>query len=396
MTAKGYELKFDFLSNPHVYFGPGRLTELPELAGTFGKRLLLITGTASLVNSRHWQPLQNRFKTAGITVYTAGIHGEPGPDEIDGIAGEYAGRVDVVAAVGGGSVLDAGKAVSAMLLQTGSVAGFLEGVGTRTHDGRKVPFIAVPTTAGTGSEATKNAVIRRIGEPGFKKSLRHDRFIPDAALVDPVLALDCPPDITAACGMDAMTQLLESLVSTRSSAMTDALCLSGLEGFGTALKRSVLTDPEDLDSRSCLAYGAYLSGVTLANAGLGVVHGFASVIGGMVDMAHGKVCGTLMAAAVRENIIALMDQHPGHPALEKYARAGQLLAGMETETDTTAGCRRLIGLLEEWTDLFHMPRLRDYGIGADHIKQLVETSGQKNNPVNLSAEAMTRILEKRL
>ena len=389
-------MKFDFLSNPHLYFGSGRLSMLPDLAGQLGQTLLLVTGTSSFVTGRHWAPLMDGIRAKGITVYTATVPGEPDPDDVDGMVASIPGRVDVVAAVGGGSVLDAGKAVSAMLLQKGSVAGFLEGVGTRTHDGRKVPFIAVPTTAGTGSEATKNAVIRRTGEHGFKKSLRHDRFIPDAALVDPALALDCPPDITAACGMDALTQLLESLVSTQSSAMTDALCLSGLAGFGTALKRCVITDPEDLDSRSRLAYGAYLSGLTLANAGLGVVHGFASVIGGMVDMAHGKVCGTLMAEAVRENIIALMDQDPGHPALEKYARAGQLLAGMEPETGTAAGCRRLIGLLEEWTDLFHMPRLGDYGIGVDHIKQLAATSGQKNNPVHLSTEAMTRILKTRL
>ncbi|MCF8114216.1 MAG: iron-containing alcohol dehydrogenase [Desulfotignum sp.] len=388
---------FDFFVSQHLYFGPGKLSRLPDLAGRYGRNLLLITGAGSFVNGPHWEPLQKGFDAAEIVVYTAQIQGEPGPDDIDEIVKRYKGRpVDVVAAVGGGSVLDAGKAVSAMLVQEGSVTGFLEGVGTRTHDGRKKPFIAVPTTAGTGSEATKNAVISRTGENGFKKSLRHDNFMPDAALVDPELALGCPAGITAACGMDALTQLLESLVSTKASPMTDALCTSGLQGFGTALQRCVLQDPEDLDGRSCLAYGAYLSGVTLANAGLGVVHGFASVIGGIKGMPHGKVCGTLLAAATRENITALMAQDPGHPALEKYARAGWILAGRTKEKDWASGCSLLMDLLDEWTNCFDMPKLGAFGITLAHIGPIADAAGQKNNPVHLSGNAMKKILEKRL
>ena len=390
-------MEFDFCANPRLYFGPGKLSQLPDMAGKFGKKLLLITGAASFVNGPHWEPLLKGCNAAGIALYTADIQGEPRPEDIDGIVERYAGRpVDAVAAVGGGSVLDAGKAVSAMLLQEGPVADFLEGVGTRTHDGRKVPFIAVPTTAGTGSEATKNAVLTRTGANGFKKSLRHDNFMPDAVLVDPELALGCPADITAACGMDALTQLLESLVSTKASPMTDALCISGLEGFGTALQRCVMEDPEDIHGRSCLAYGAYLSGLALANAGLGVVHGFAPVIGAMKGMPHGKVCGTLLAAATRENITALLDQYPAHPALEKYARAGWLLAGRASHTDQSAGCRRLLGLLEEWTERFNMPRLGVYGITRANIGPVVDAAGQKNNPVHLSGEAMTKILKMRL
>ncbi len=390
-------MEFDFFVHQHLYFGPGKLSRLPDLAVGYGRNLLLITGAASFVNGPHWEPLLKGIEAAGVAVYTAEIQGEPGPGDIDGIVQRYASRpVDVVAAVGGGSVLDAGKAVSAMLPQNGPVTDFLEGVGTRTHDGRKVPFIAVPTTAGTGSEVTKNAVISRTGENGFKKSLRHDRFMPDAALVDPELACTCPKDITAACGMDALTQLLESLVSTKASPMTDALCISGLEGFGTALQRCVVQEPEDLDSRSRLAYGAYLSGMTLANAGLGVVHGFASVIGSMVDMPHGKVCGTLLAQATRENIKTLMAQDPGHPVLEKYALVGRILAGRIPETDRAAGCTLLMDLLDEWTDRFHMPRLGAFGITSGRIGQIVDAAGQKNNPVHLSGDTMKRILAKRL
>ena len=189
--------------------------------------------------------------------------------------------IDVVLSTGGGSVIDAGKAVSAMLRVEGSVAEYLEDVGTRKHPGTKVPFVAVPTTAGTGCEATRNAVLSRVGPDGFKKSLRHDNFLPDAAVVDPVLTLSCPPDITAACGLDALTQLLESFVSTKASVLTDVLALSGLEHIGNSLVPACTNSGQDIDMRANLSYAALMSGITLTSAGLGTVHGFASSIGGL-------------------------------------------------------------------------------------------------------------------
>ena len=184
--------------------------------------------------------------------------------------------------------MDAGKSISAMLTKTESIKEYLEGIGTKKHDGKKMPFVAVPTTSGTGSEATKNAVISEIGGRGFKKSLRHDNFVPDSVVIDPRLMISCPQNVTAASGMDVFSQLIEGYLSTNSSPMTDALALSGLRYIKEGLLKSYETG-DDIDARGKVAYASYLSGVVLANAGLGTVHGFASPIGGYFDIPHGVV-----------------------------------------------------------------------------------------------------------
>jgi len=382
---------FDFFSPQRLVYGPGRISRLPELAASFGKNLILVTGKSSFLNSGEWESLEKGFAHKGIRVQLVSIPGEPSPEDIDPIAQRFDhGGIDLVVAVGGGSVVDGGKAVSAMAGRPGSVIDYLESVGTRSHSGRKLPFIAVPTTSGTGSEATKNAVISRQGIKGFKKSLRHNNFIPDIALVDPGLTLTCPAPVTAACGMDALTQLLEAYVSVQASPMTDALCISGLEGFGKALEIAVETDPKNLAARTRLSYGAYLSGLALANAGLGTVHGFASVIGGMSMMSHGNVCGTLLAETTKATIDALQAEFPAHPALEKYAHAARLL------NFPNPGCNSLIDGLFEWTQRFGMPKLSWEGISEDDIPSIAQAAGQKNNPAELSPECLGRILTSRL
>ena len=178
--------------------------------------------------------------------------------------------------------MDAGKAISAMLTQEGSVKDYLEGVGHKHPSGNKVPFFAVPTTSGTGSEATKNAVLSEIGPNGYKKSLRHDHFVPDLAIVDPDLTLSCPPGLTAYSGMDAFTQLLEAYVSTKAHPFTDALCEKALELLSGSLLQAY-QDGENIEAREAMSYAAWTSGIVLAQVGLGVVHGFASAVGGMFD-----------------------------------------------------------------------------------------------------------------
>lgn len=391
-------MNFTFFANQRLYFGPGSLHRLPELAAAHGPNLLLITGSASFLNSPHWPELTRGLAAVSVNTRTAAIHREPAPADIDAIVDRFRNRsVDVVAAIGGGSVLDAGKAVSAMLLKPGSVTRYLEGVGDKVPDGKKLPFIAAPTTAGTGSEATKNAVITQPGE--FKKSLRHDAFVPDAAIVDPALTLGCSPDITAACGMDALTQLLESLVSTGSSPYTDALALSGLAGLGDALALAAAPGNDasrELDARTRLSYASYLSGLTLANAGLGTVHGFAAVIGGMVDIPHGVVCGTLMAETFRQTVLALAAADPGHPALAKLEQAGRLMGMTGPETDTKAACLAFCDRLAHLTRTVNIPGLGQFGVTADDIPSIVSRTGQKNNPARLSPETLTRILHHRL
>ncbi len=288
-------MNFKVLLPRIVEFGIGKRQLLTEKILDFGQKVLLVSGGSSFLESNNWDVLSKSFKRNQIICETVRIGKEPAPEIIDEAVKTFGNfNPDVIVAIGGGSTLDAGKAISAMLPLKESIIKYLEGVGDGSiHTGVKIPFFALPTTSGTGSEATKNAVISRVGIYGFKKSLRHDNFIPDMALIDPELTVHCPENITAWSGMDAFTQLLESYLSTTSNPLTDAIALSGLEMVQKYLERAV-DDGSDLEARSGMAYAAFCSGITLANAGLGVVHGFASSIGGKIDIPHGLVCASLM------------------------------------------------------------------------------------------------------
>jgi alcohol dehydrogenase class IV len=385
---------FDFAGTPRIRFGAGRFTEVPDISARFGNTVLLVLGGRSFSRSEHFTRLAGAFRARTITWYSLSLSGEPSPEAVDRAVEEFREKnISVVVAIGGGSVVDAGKAISAMLLQDGSVFEYLEGVGTgKKHDGRKVPFIAVPTTAGTGSEATRNAVLSRVGPGGFKKSLRHEAFVPDYAVVDPELSRTCPGDISAACGMDAFTQLLESYVSAKSSPLTDALALSGMEQVGAALVPCASDGADSLETRASMAYGALLSGITLAHAGLGVVHGLASAIGGQFPIPHGVVCGALLAPANRATIRALRELGPeGERYLEKFARAGRLLSG-RNDADRESGCELLLERLDAWKTMFRMPRFRDYGFGRTDIESIAASAGNGNNPVKLDVNAIKEIL----
>ncbi len=385
---------FIFTRTPAIRFGAGRFADVPDIVRTFGSSAILVTGDRSFRGSEKYEALLGAFRERSVECHVVKVSGEPSPELVDRTCDEYRGRpVHSVLAVGGGSVIDAGKAISAMLVQDGTVFDYLEGVGTgRTHDGRKVPFIAVPTTAGTGSEATRNAVLSRVGPGGFKKSLRHDAFVPDIAVVDPELALSCPPDVTAACGMDAFTQLLEAYVSVKSSPMTDALAWSGMERAKDALVEAYMNGDRAVDAREGMAYAALMSGLALANAGLGVVHGFASGIGGLFPIPHGVVCGVLLEPATRITIGVIRDMGPeGVPALEKYARVGRLAAGAP-DAGTDEACRLLLQRLAEWRDALRMPRFGSYGVSGEDIDAVIAKSGSGNNPVKLEKGDMAKIL----
>lgn len=284
---------FTFAATPFLHAGVGKRALLPALIKPFGKQVLLVIGGNSFKQSPFYTECVGSLQSHGYTLNEVSIRHEPSPADIDAIVVQYAGiNIKSVVAIGGGSVLDAGKAISAMLPLNEPVTHYLESVGHLTHTGVKVPFIAMPTTAGTGSEATKNAVLSQIGEDGFKKSLRHNNFVPNIAIVDPQLTIGCPKEITAASGMDAFTQLLESYLSTTANSLTDAWAYDGLIKISQSLLKAYHTG-DDLDARTDVALAAYLSGVTLANAGLGVVHGFASAVGGYFPIAHGVICSTL-------------------------------------------------------------------------------------------------------
>ena len=388
---------FSFARMPEIHFGSGKFALLPGLISQRGKTVLLVTGSASFVHSNHYERLMDGLAKAGIRLFHCSVSGEPSPEFVDTTVARHRDEgIACVVGIGGGSVLDAGKAVSAMLLQEGSVVPFLECVDTRKHDGRKVPYIAVPTSSGTGAEATKNAVLSSIGEQGYKSSLRHDNFVPDIALVDPELTLTCPPEVTAACGLDALTQLLEAYVSNKSSPMTDALALNGLEHIAAGFVPAFESGQEDLAARGHMAYAALLSGIVLANAGLGVVHGFAGPIGGFFPMPHGVVCGTLIGAATRSNIGAMrLDPPQYRDSLEKYAKAGAQLSGKPVST-VEAGCEQLLETLDHWIETTRIARLSTYGVTRADFARILDRSNNKNSPIILVREQMQAILEARL
>lgn len=382
---------------PELHFGPGRIRLLPDLCLSRGRRLLLVTGSLTLRRSPSLQALAGDLAAVGAELFPVTVDREPSPELIDRVAAEFRDKsIDVVAAVGGGSVLDAGKALSAMLPQHLPVERFIEGrEGFLVHDGRKVPFIAVPTTSGTGSEVTSNAVISRVGPDGFKRSLRHPAFVPDAAILDPELMVTAPPGLTASSGMDACTQLLEAYVSPFASPYTDALAVSGLERFGRSFGAACTTGAGDVAVRGDIAYAALMSGIALANAGLGIVHGFASSVGGLYDIPHGALCATLLAEATRVNIRKLQQLDSAHPSLVKFARAGSMLSG-SAYSGIAEGCDALLRLLRSWAEQLDFPGLGTYGVSPDALDGIVAATRSKSNAIQLDADDMRAILLARL
>ncbi len=387
---------------PRIVFGAGSFVRLPELAGEYGRQALLVTGARFLRAAGLWDGVVAGLNERGVRFEHVTVEGEPSPELVDRAVAAHRGRgIEVVIGIGGGSVLDAAKSIAGLLPHGNSVMDHLEGVGRDLpYCGPSTPFIAVPTTAGTGSEATKNAVLSVQGTGGFKKSFRHDALVAQVAIVDPDFLLHCPPELIAANGMDAFTQLLESYVSSNASAFTDALALSGMRavahGFLDAW-RGGESEPAR-EGRAAMAYAALLSGITLAQAGLGSVHGLASPLGAFFPIPHGIVCGTLVAAATEVNIRALRARDPENPALAKYAAAGQLL-DETAPPDREAACDSLVRVLYEWTARLKIPTLGGYGVVESDIARLVagaRGSSMKTNPIALSDAEVGAIVRARL
>ena len=386
---------------PEIRFGDGTLEQLPGLLARFGRRVLLVTGRASLQSTPHWGQLVDGLAAAGLDWRQVVVDGEPSPEVVDtAVAQHRDADIDVVAGIGGGSVLDAAKAIAGLLRTGTRVLDHLEGVGRGLpYPGPAVPFVAAPTTAGTGSEATKNAVLSRHGREGFKKSFRDDRLVARIAVVDPRLLAGCPKPLIAANGMDAFTQLLESYVSLRASPFTDALAASGMQAFRDGFWPAwTAGDPQADEGYRRLAYASLCSGITLAQCGLGSVHGLASPLGAYFPIPHGVVCGTLVAAATRVNIAALRARAPDSPALRKYAEAGVLLSGrMHTSEDAAQDA--LVDLLEEWTERLDLPRLGAFGMSSTDVDRVVANcrgGSMQTNPLVLENAELAALLEDRL
>ena len=391
---------FSIARLPRIEFGAGSIRKLPRIAAQYGKRLLLVTGARSFVASAAGAALLAELEAQRFSIDPVKIAGEPSPQQVDDIVRQWQDAdFEVVIGIGGGSVLDAAKAIAGLLRPGNSVLDHLEGVGPELpYSGPATPFIAVPTTAGTGSEATKNAVLSTHGADGFKKSFRDDRLVAEYAIVDPDLLAGCPPDLIAANGMDAFTQLLESYVSTRASPLTDALALSGMQAVRDGLLAWYDGGDPAAAGRGKMAYAALLSGICLAQTGLGSVHGLASPLGAFFPIPHGVVCGTLLAAATRVNIDVMQEREPDNPALAKYAQVGRLFRG-RSHVDEVGARVFLVHTLNEWTRRLALPPLSALGVEAGDLPRIVANcrgSSMKTNPVVLSDEEVTRLLRMRL
>jgi alcohol dehydrogenase class IV len=398
---------------PEIVSGPGKVAELPEVILRFGRRVLVVVRQPGFTETEDWARIEASLSAAGVEFEVEGVAGEPSPALVDAIVARVRARgpVDAVVGIGGGSVLDTAKAVAGLLIPGNSVMDHLEGIGPGLpYQGPAVPFVAVPTTAGTGSEATKNAVLSVRGAGGFKRSFRDEALIARVAIVDPELLASCPPALIAANGMDAMTQLLESYLSTRANPVADGLALRGL----AAARDGLLAWHElavaglggaaaSAGPRAAMATAALCSGICLAQTGLGAVHGVASPLGALFPIPHGVACGSTLAAATRVNVAALELREPENPALARYAELGRLLAGSGKAPATFPHDREaraaLVQLLDDWRARLAVPRLSAYGVTAADIPAIVTDSrgsSMKTNPIVLTDSEIAAILAESL
>ncbi|MEI7731961.1 MAG: iron-containing alcohol dehydrogenase [Verrucomicrobiota bacterium] len=381
-------MRFEITSVPRIIFGPGTFKEVGGIAREFGARALVVTGGDP---SRVGQ-LGELLKSHGVASAIFSLNGEPKTTDVEaGLAQARQLQAELVISCGGGSAIDCGKAIAAMLTNEGELLDYLEVIGK----GRPImcpgaPFIAIPTTAGTGAELTRNAVLAS-PEHGVKVSLRSPLMLARVALVDPELTLSLPPEITAATGLDALTQLIEPYTCNRANPMTDGLCLEGLQRAARSL-REVFTNGTNLAAREDMCAASLFSGFALANAGLGAAHGFAAPIGGQFPAPHGAVCAALLPQVMRQNLMALRQRAPGSDSLARYQTVARALTG-----NSQAKAEDSVDWVSELTGFMRIPPLRVYGIRREDFPGLVakaaKASSMKANPIALTVEELTGILE---
>jgi alcohol dehydrogenase class IV len=379
-------VSFEFATAGRIMVGPGRAEELPGVLAGLGSRVLVVTGADP---ARHNTLLASLDRVAAVFPVAA----EPTVELVRAaVAVARAQGADVIAAIGGGSVIDTGKAVAMLLGNGGDPLDYLEVVGSGQAITRPaVPCVAVPTTAGTGAEVTANAVLA-VPSQRVKASLRSPLMIPRVALVDALLTVSCPPPVTAASGLDALTQCLEPFVSVQATPLTDGLAREGLRRAGTGL-RAAYANGEDLAARADMAMCSLLGGISLANAKLGAVHGLAGVIGGTADVPHGLACAALLAPVIEANVRAARSSPPGADVLDRYTEAAGLLT-RQSDASVEDG----LSWIRETLTLLQVPGLAAFGLGpqqADDIAaNALVSSSMKGNPVPLShADLKAIVLE---
>jgi len=379
----------DFSTANRIIFGAGSLTQLSELLEGIGCRgLFLQKSGLPAINLIH-QILQEMK----IDCLDISVRGEPDMDRIDQItrqAKEF--ECDFIIGLGGGSVLDTGKAVAALMTNSGSLLDYLEVVGSgKPLQNKAIPYIAIPTTAGTGSEVTKNAVIS-VPDQKVKVSMRHNYLLPEIALVDAELTYDLPAKITAFSGMDALTQVIEPYLSKGCNQMVDLFCKDAIPKSGQFLLRAY-QQVNDEEARLNLSWVSLMGGLSLANAKLGAVHGLAGPIGGMFNLPHGMICASLLHSAMEVNFQAVLSANPGSPILERFNDVARWLTGR-----SDAKAEDGILFLQELTRQMNIPRLSEMGVKRENFPEIVmkskRSSSMKGNPIELSEEQILLIIEK--
>jgi alcohol dehydrogenase class IV len=371
-------VRFEFATAARIVSGEGAFREVAPAAAAMGARALVVSGAAG------------RHRIDGVPFR---VPGEPTVDDVRrGAELARAETCDVVVAIGGGSAIDAGKAIAALLANPGDPLDYLEVVGRGMPLARpSAPFIAVPTTAGTGSEVTRNAVLAS-PDHRVKASLRSAGMLPRLAVIDPELTYDLPPAITASTGLDALAQVIEPYVSVRANPMTDLVCAEGIRRIAIALPRAY-ENGADREARAAMSWGSLLGGLALANAALGAVHGFAAPIGGMFPAPHGAVCAALLPQVVEINVEALRARAPQSEALRRYDAIARLLTGQPHAIADDA-----VWWLTELCAKLEIPPLRAYGIEATDVPELVakasKASSMKGNPIELTSEELTEIVSR--
>jgi alcohol dehydrogenase class IV len=391
---------FEFFSVPRIVFGLGQFARIGELTaelGAKGQKVLAILSQSAMAGGSRLVELRERLQAAGVRVVETYQRGEPTVADVD--AAVALGRRENcrgVIGLGGGSALDAAKAVAGLLTNEGSTLDYLEVIG----GGKKItrpaaPWLAVPTTAGTGAEVTRNAVITG-PEPRFKASIRSEHLLPRVALVDPQLTAQNPPAVTAGAGMDALCQLIESYTAKGASPLTDVLALEGI-GLVAAHLRRAYNNGSDLEAREGMSLAALLSGIALANAGLGAVHGIAPAVGANFPIPHGVACAALLPHVMAANVAGLRAESADHPVLRRYARIGRALVGQMNSSDDQA-IEGAIAFVHRLVGDLNVPRLGQFGLTAKDIPAMVALASRSNsmrsNPVKLDEPVLAEVLTK--
>ncbi|MGD9612100.1 MAG: iron-containing alcohol dehydrogenase [Kiritimatiellia bacterium] len=384
-------MNFDFASPQRVLFGPGTFQQAGALAQALGRRALVVTGR----DPTRAAPLLDLLRAAGIATEAFPVGGEPTTDVVRaGTARALAIAADLVVGFGGGSPLDAAKAIAVLATNGGDPLDYLEVVGRgHTLSQASLPVLAIPTTAGTGSEVTRNAVLAS-PEHQVKASLRNVTMIPRVAIVDPELTYGVPPAVTASTGLDALTQLIEPFTCNRTNPLVDGFCRDGIARAARSLRRA-WANGRDAAARADMALASLYGGFSLANAGLGVVHGFAGVVGGAFAAPHGAVCAAILPHAMAVNRAALLAREPASPTLARYDEIARLLTG-RADAQAADG----VAWVRELTTALGVPALAAHGVARTDVPALVEkaavASGTKTNPIQLTNAELAEILERAL